>query len=265
MCPILPKTTVDIKESRSNELTWSEKVALLEKFDRWNEDLKARGAKPSIRQFEHLYAKRNMMSRLLQQREKLKGLQTVMPEETAQRRHRIMSRPFLPVEYLLRDWLLYFRRRLIPVNVQVLCLLAQDVYRTWKIENGPLRDGKGKEPTWSTSWAQKFIKSWNLTYHSMRGEAASVSWDEIKDEVQKIMEELNNYELDDIYNCDETGLYLKWLSSWTLDLIKASGAKPAKNDRVSVLLCTNATGTDKRKPFILSKSRSTTFLLSFSW
>jgi hypothetical protein len=201
MCPILPKPTVETKKSRGNELTWSEKVALLEKFDRWSEDLKARGVpKPSVRQFENLHAKRNTVSRLLKQRSKLKGLQDVMPDASAQLRHRIVLRPFLPVEYLLRDWLQYFRQRLIPINVQVLCLLAQDVYRAWKIDNGPLHDDRGNEPTWSNGWAYQFIKSWGLEYHKMKGEAASVSWDTIKDEVQEIMNELDKYEPEDNQN-----------------------------------------------------------------
>ncbi|KAF9937752.1 hypothetical protein BGZ65_001082 [Modicella reniformis] len=96
-----------------------------------------------------------------------------------------------------------------PCQQKDLALLANDVYRAWVIDNGPLHDNKGKEPSWSPNWALKFIKSWNWTYHKMRGEAASVSWDQIKDEIQKIMIELDQYQLEDIYNYDETGLYLK--------------------------------------------------------
>jgi hypothetical protein len=242
-------------------LTWNEKQDLLKKFDEWTADLKAQGvAKPSVRLFEQLYSKRGKVLRLLHQRSKLEGLHQVMPKEAAASRQRLMLRPFLPVESLLRDWLLYFRKRLIPVNIQILCLLAKDVYQSWIIDNGPLHDNKGKEPTWSRNWAQKFIKAWNIKYHKMKGEVGSVQIDEIQDEVNHIMTELDKYELDDIYNCDETGLYLKWLSSWTLDLVKASGVKPKRGDRVSVLLCTNATGTDKRKPFVLS-----TFLATISF
>ncbi|KAF9182358.1 hypothetical protein BGZ50_004965 [Haplosporangium sp. Z 11] len=86
----------------------------------------------------------------------------------------------------------------------------------------------------------------------MVGKASSVDLEAIKPELQRIMERLDRYELDDIYNCDESGLYLKWMSHWTLDYIKVAGAKAGKADRVSVLFCTNATGSDKRKPFVLN-------------
>ncbi|KAF9080112.1 hypothetical protein BGX29_005614, partial [Mortierella sp. GBA35] len=51
---------------------------------------------------------------------------------------------------------------------------------------------------------------------------------------------------DNIYNCDETGMYLKELSthSYTTEEL-ASGAKPERGsaNRVSILFCVNATGS----------------------
>ncbi|KAF9981368.1 hypothetical protein BGZ65_004028, partial [Modicella reniformis] len=126
--PILLKPSSDSKKS-NQELTWEQKAALLKKYDEWCKDVIALGVKPSIRRFEDLYAKRNQVLRLLKQRPKLEGLKEVMPDEVAGHRIRVVTRPFLPIEKLIRDWLLYFRRRLIPINVKVLRLLGQDVYR----------------------------------------------------------------------------------------------------------------------------------------
>ncbi|KAF9957478.1 hypothetical protein BGZ65_002041 [Modicella reniformis] len=58
-----------------------------------------------------------------------------------------------------------------------------EVYRVWVANNAILKDNRGEEPEWTSNWAQKFIKSWNLKYHKMKGEAVSVSWDEIKEQV----------------------------------------------------------------------------------
>ncbi|KAF9969770.1 hypothetical protein BGZ75_002654, partial [Mortierella antarctica] len=54
--------------------------------------------------------------------------------------------------------------------------------------------------TWSSDWANKFIKSWALKYYKMTGEAASVNWDDIKAEAETIKAKLDQYELKDIYN-----------------------------------------------------------------
>ncbi|KAF9951561.1 hypothetical protein BGZ65_005872, partial [Modicella reniformis] len=82
-CPILPKRSADAK-TPIRELTWNEKEALLEKFDEWCKTMKAQGVKePSVRLFERQFATRGQVSRLLKQREKLKGLQVAMPEDAA--------------------------------------------------------------------------------------------------------------------------------------------------------------------------------------
>jgi hypothetical protein len=189
---------------------------------------------------------------LMDKREALEALSNTLPGAT-EKRQRLVDRPFLPVESIVKQWLRYFRDRLIPIDITILRLLASDVYKTWVSAVGPLTDNKGQPSSWSEKWAHNFKRHWDIRYYKMVGEAASVDLEAIRPELQRIMERLDRYELDDIYNCDESGLYLKWMSHWTFDYIKVAGAKAGKSDRVSVLFCTNATGSDKRKPFVLSK------------
>ncbi|KAF9161247.1 hypothetical protein BGX20_002185, partial [Mortierella sp. AD010] len=99
---------------------------------------------------------------------------------------------------------LYFRKRYIPVNVKI-CLLAADVYDIWSARVGELRDHKDRTPTWLEDWVRRFKESWRLVYHKMVGEARSVVWSQIEDEVKKISQILDKYDLDDINNCDKSG------------------------------------------------------------
>jgi hypothetical protein len=93
--------------------------------------------------------------------------------------------------------------------------------------------------------------AWGVGYHKMQGEAGSVDLEAIWPRIEEIAAIIDTYDLDDVYNADETGLFLQTMPDWTLDFDKKAGDAQVTS-RVSILLCTNATGTDKRKPYILS-------------
>ena len=69
-----------------------------------------------------------------------------------------------------------------------------------------------------------------------------------------IPEILQDYDLNDIFNADETGLFYKLIPNRTYE---KSNIKPAAltkvKDRVSVLLCSNATGLEKKIPWVIGK------------
>ena len=77
----------------------------------------------------------------------------------------------------------------------------------------------------------------------------------IKEEIQKIVIE-GGYPLDNVYNADETGLYIKSLPQRTLALVEekqAPGYKESK-ERVTIMNCSNATGTHKVLLLLIGKS-----------
>ena len=61
-----------------------------------------------------------------------------------------------------------------------------------------------------------------------------------------------NYQLEDIYNCDETALYWQLLPSKSIATGPSSGIKKSKQ-RITILLTVNATGSHKLKPLIINK------------
>ena len=74
---------------------------------------------------------------------------------------------------------------------------------------------------------------------------------------------LKQYRPNDIYNADETGFFFRLLASRTYAFEEESvrGSKHiTSKDRMSLLLCTNMTGTDKRKPLIIGQSHRPTAL-----
>ena len=119
-------------------------------------------------------------------------------------------------------------------------------------------------PSFSASWFDGFKKRHNITYCQLRGEAASVDLEAIEPELVQIRQLCAQYTPDNIYNCDETGFYLKELDqkSYTTQLSE-SGVKANRNCRVTILFCINASGTsllkakhmDALKPQVIGKER----------
>lgn len=105
----------------------------------------------------------------------------------------------------------------------------------------------------SSGWLKRFMDTYNLKMRIARGQSGDVDMEFHKPAFETIARQLSRYAPHDIYNCDETGLYLKVLSNRTLSQGRISGRKPIKDSRVSILLCCNADGSDKRRPFVLCK------------
>jgi len=67
----------------------------------------------------------------------------------------------------------------------------------------------------------------------------------------------SNYAPNDVYNADETGLYYRALPDSTFDF-KGNTVNGCKKQmqRLTILLVCNMTGTDKRRPLIIGKSKN---------
>ncbi|XP_077512797.1 LOW QUALITY PROTEIN: uncharacterized protein LOC144123973 [Amblyomma americanum] len=109
----------------------------------------------------------------------------------------------------------------------------------------------------SSGWLHRFKARHAIVGKILSGESTSAdttgsaSW--VDTEVPKI---LAHYDPVDVYNADETALFYQMLPCRTLALKgeKCHGGKHSKL-RISVLLCANMDGSDKRVPLVIGRSK----------
>ena len=110
----------------------------------------------------------------------------------------------------------------------------------------------------SAGWLDRFRKRHGIVYRQISGEAEAVSNAEVTSWAKNTLPLiLKDYAMDDVYNADKFGLFYKMLpdKSFVFKDESCHGGKLSK-ERLTVLACTNATGSDKRKLLVIGKSRS---------
>ncbi|KAK8772455.1 hypothetical protein V5799_024302 [Amblyomma americanum] len=108
----------------------------------------------------------------------------------------------------------------------------------------------------SPGWLSRFKERHGIVGKVLSGEASSVSmavvgyW-----QSENVPDILGKYAPSDVYNADESGLFYQMLPKKTLALKGQAchGGKHSKQ-RLTLLLCVNMDGTDKRDPLVIGKS-----------
>lgn len=112
----------------------------------------------------------------------------------------------------------------------------------------------------SDGWLTKFKKRFNLRILKISGEKLSCNTESailfINDFKKIILE--NEFVQEQIYNCDETGLVYKSLHNKTnvAYFEKSAAGRKLMKERVTIMPCTNATGTHKLELMMIGKSKS---------
>jgi hypothetical protein len=96
----------------------------------------------------------------------------------------------------------------------------------------------------SGGWLNNFKRRNNLHTFKISGEAGSAPINEIPQMRVELQEILQEYELRDIWNCDETALFWRLLPCKTIAHSPVLGKKRSK-ERVSILVTCNASGDEK--------------------
>ncbi|XP_043465305.1 jerky protein homolog-like [Leptopilina heterotoma] len=112
--------------------------------------------------------------------------------------------------------------------------------------------------TASVGWLDRWKKRHGIRQLNICGEKMSANEGELKkfkEEFEKIVEK-EGYSRDQIYNCDETGLNFRMMPSKTLASREKAAAPGYKknNKRVTILACSNASGTHKLPLMCIGKS-----------
>ena len=105
---------------------------------------------------------------------------------------------------------------------------------------------------YSRGWLQRFKVRRGIKRRLYEGEADSADMTAVNAGRQNLQKILESYAADDIYNIDETGLFFRLGPNSTLATQKTHGMKKSK-ERLTVALAANASGTDKRRPFVIAK------------
>ena len=103
----------------------------------------------------------------------------------------------------------------------------------------------------SWMWLSRFRDRKELQGVYLHGEGGEVNKEDpaLLEQLNKLYDEIKAYDADRIYNMDETGIFFRMISNYTYilpneDVKTARGRKKAK-ERVSLIVCSNATGSHK--------------------
>ncbi|XP_047505969.1 tigger transposable element-derived protein 6-like [Pieris napi] len=155
---------------------------------------------------------------------------------------------FPNLEQCLFTWFKQCRNKNISVSGPILKEKAEEFANSLKIKNFKASNG----------WLQNFKKRHDLAFNKICGESASVSKSVCQEWKSELHNVVNDYDPNDVFNADETGLFFKCLPDKTLTFKneKCHGGKHSK-ERLTILFCANSTGTEKLKPLIIGQSKKT--------
>lgn len=154
------------------------------------------------------------------------------------------------MEEKLQHWFLKQRERNVPINGKIL----QEKAKTLHQEINPQKNFCASE-----GWLSKFKKRHGIRILSISGEKLSSQPELVAPFLSKFRQKILELNLshNQIYNADESGLYWKTIPDKTFVAAherSAPGRKVAK-DRLTFLVCANATGSHKISPLVIGKSK----------
>lgn len=106
----------------------------------------------------------------------------------------------------------------------------------------------------SSGWLGNFQKRWGLKLIKPHGESNDADDNEIVRSLPILQEKLKHYNINDIWNADETGLNYRLAPCKTIAHEQMSGRKKDKV-RLTYLLCANADGTEQFPLMVIGKAK----------
>ena len=164
-------------------------------------------------------------------------------EVSSSPRKRIRMAHHENMEDALYMWFTNARAKNVPVTDDILKLKAKKFG-----DDLGVNDFK-----YSNGWLNRFKTRHGISCHVISGESAGINPDLIFDGRVKAREAMSNYDLKDIFNVDETGLFYRILPDRSLTTADATKGVKKSKDRITVALVCNADGSEKIKPFVIGK------------
>lgn len=150
------------------------------------------------------------------------------------------------------NWFLKQRARNVPISDELLKTKALYFHAKHKEKPGNFNASIG--------WLKKIKKRHGIRRLEICGEKLSNKPESADPFLAKFKNKIMELELtpDQIYNCDESGLFFRLLPDKTLVSSRESSAPGRKisKERVTFLACMNASGTHKLKLLVIGKSKN---------
>lgn len=188
---------------------------------------------------------------------KIKENVSAVSARSAKRATRARDIDLIKMEKALYIWIEDCEQKKVPLDGNILKQKALKIFEHLKNANGS-NNQSPRVFSASSGWFENFKKRFALHNVKLGGERASADTESAEAypaKLQKIIED-GGYTADQVFNADETGLYWKKMPSRTYvakEMKSVPGHKAAK-DRVSLLLCSNASGNCLMKPLLINRS-----------
>uniref|UniRef100_UPI0035901B18 tigger transposable element-derived protein 1-like n=1 Tax=Myxine glutinosa TaxID=7769 RepID=UPI0035901B18 len=165
-----------------------------------------------------------------------------------QQRVFLLSR-YEQMEEALLFWFQQLRKENLPISGQMVQDKARKIYNSLP---APSSSAKSESFTASSAWLSRFEVRHGLHLASEQEENVSTNMALAETFKEKFARCVSEYTPDQVYNADETGLFWKKMPNRMFISKEESVAEfKASKERLSLLLCANAVGTDKLKPVVV--------------
>lgn len=121
--------------------------------------------------------------------------------------------------------------------------ISQEVLREKARQFWPVLYPDKDMPTFSNGWLRGFQYRHDIKFRPQHGEAGSLG-ENAAIEMTAIRQALSTYAPQDIFNCDETSLYWRFMPDKSLTTQPIPGRKKQKS-RISALFCCNSDGSER--------------------
>ncbi len=160
-------------------------------------------------------------------------------------RHRVFNLKFNVVDKNLLEWIEHMEGQGAILNDGLLMEKASSIAQKNSI----------KEFKASQGWLNRFKSRHNLTLKALHGESFTSQQVDYTEFLEHLNKKIQEYGVENVFNADESGLFYKIIPSKSVCKNVGKGYKLLK-DRISILFCTNITGTIKHKPLIIGLSKN---------
>jgi hypothetical protein len=244
------------KKLTSKRLNESQRCKIISKLSKTNP--------PSKRALVHEYdVSKGAIRKVWEKQDSISERSALLSEEAKQKIFKALIRRFIELEDMLYIWIDSMRRVRLLVPPSLAIAKAKSIASTLSISDSNFKA--------SWQWLSHFRTRRGLQKMLLHGEGAEVDKNDL--ELLSTLEELYSiiaqYDPENVYNMDETGLFFRLLPRYSIlmsnkDISSTRGKKKAK-DRVSLIVCTNASGTHKIPCVMIRKPKELVCIKDRHW